>query len=1402
MNAGSFHSFRLLLSAVFLAILAQPAFSQVNNQELIAFGSTWKFWNQEAPPRGEWKSDNFNDSAWQSGPAQLGYGDGDEATVTRTGPTPHPMTAYFRRNFLVENANLGSPVLRLVRDDGAVVYINGQEVVRDAMPDGPIGHNTAATITAGGDSENRPREFILPSAALRPGTNVIAVEVHQANPTSSDLSFDFDLHFPPPDAPGTPIVGIVASQAGTSEPIPTAFILPGIFTVSRSELDMTRPLRVNLEYSGTASEKDYSALPASVVIPPGMNSIRILVLAQSDDLVEGTESVLATIVQRNALDPGLDNRPYTIDPVRPAAEVKIGDEDAPHPDLPVVSLRTVNPTTKEPRPNEDVAGGIFRLRRTGSTETELSVWMRYEGTATPGADFEALPDIVTFKRGEAEVDLQVFAPDDGIVEPTETVHAQIIYSPAAAAFVTYTIHPTDNSGTVFIHDVNGSSRASLRITHPDDNAIFPLGATIQISAVAVDLDGYIPRVEFYSGDNLIGVSEIAFIQAPPDGTPITHSFEWHNAPPGRHEIHARAVEANGSPVRSLDVTVFVEPADQLPIVSVRFQPHLTDEAWPDADFAPGSFDFRRTGPTNLPLAVYFLISGTATPGVDYQSFDTDIVFPAGERSIHKRVEAIDDLLAEGNETVVLTLTHPPMQIQPFEPPFPGHYLIGPEHHSAELIILDNDDPTPGARIEITKPRNGEVIPLGEPIQVDAVAVDPEGYIPRLEFYAGDRLIGVSEIVFIQPPPDGTPIEHSIIWSNAPSGRHELTARGLASNGQRVISDPVTITVTGEIHKLPVIAIEAIDPDAAELTRNGTTDPAVFVVRRTAGPTNLAVTFLYQVSGRAQNGIDFERLSGVATLRAGQLATEIVVRPLPDPIAENEETVVLSLIDNDCRTTIPLFQCYHIGSPSIAHAFIRDGSGTNVPPRIRIVEPRDGQVFALGQTIPVRTEAFDLNGMITQIELYIDDQLAWVTNNNLVYLWPNASMGEHTLRAEATDNSGARVRSDPVRILVRESSLSFVERHLPESYTPGVPLTVVLIANPPVGTQAWAVEDQPPQGWTVSSINEDGVYDPVTRKVKFGHFTESFRRRLSYNVTPPPGATGEHLFNGTASADGQTAPVAGDRLIRGSAPEHHPADANKDNRLMLVELTAHAAAWKNGSDPAAQPPEQTIPLSYVTRAAMIWRQGEAYHFAASVSAPLCWVPNARNLLSATAASTAVRSSPGEANPGEPLEVTITIQPATGTSGYALEENVPHGWNATNISDDGIFNPGTATLRWGVFLDSNPRTFRYTLTPPPGIASTAELRGTASFDGSVQPVTGSDRIIAVENSTLLTMPRCERLANGSVHLLLMGAPGQVCVLEASTDLQTWTVINELFLPDGQLEVIDTPAGQNHFYRLRVP
>ncbi len=154
---------------------------------LVGAGSVWRYLDDGSSPAG-WNQSGFDDSGWTSGAAQLGYGDGDEATVVdRNG-----LTTYFRHTFNAANT-AQSLDLSVLRDDGVVVYLNGTEIWRNNMPTGTITNTTRASGHVSGTGERQWIDVTVPGAGLSVGTNVIAVEIHQSSPNSSDISFDLEL---------------------------------------------------------------------------------------------------------------------------------------------------------------------------------------------------------------------------------------------------------------------------------------------------------------------------------------------------------------------------------------------------------------------------------------------------------------------------------------------------------------------------------------------------------------------------------------------------------------------------------------------------------------------------------------------------------------------------------------------------------------------------------------------------------------------------------------------------------------------------------------------------------------------------------------------------------------------------------------------------------------------------------------------------------------------------------------------------------------------------------------------------------------------------------------------------------------------------------------------------------
>ncbi len=181
-----------------LLLLAPPLGAQ---SLLIPEGSDWLY-SDTGPLTGTaWRAAAFDESAWESGPAPLGYGDGDEATVVDYGPSASSkyITTYFRRHFnVVEPGDYPELQVDVLRDDGAVVYLNGVEVFRTNLTSGSISASTLANGASGADESTKFYSQVIPGSLLVAGDNVIAVEIHQDSASSSDISFDLRLTAAPP----------------------------------------------------------------------------------------------------------------------------------------------------------------------------------------------------------------------------------------------------------------------------------------------------------------------------------------------------------------------------------------------------------------------------------------------------------------------------------------------------------------------------------------------------------------------------------------------------------------------------------------------------------------------------------------------------------------------------------------------------------------------------------------------------------------------------------------------------------------------------------------------------------------------------------------------------------------------------------------------------------------------------------------------------------------------------------------------------------------------------------------------------------------------------------------------------------------------------------------------------
>lgn len=162
------------------------------DSQWISRGETWRYFKGTQAPPSNWKDTGFDDADWLAGATGIGYGDDDDSTVLddmrQTGAQPGYLAVFLRKTFTVRfPLELDSLILRVDYDDGFVAYLNGVEVARANLTGNPPAYDsTARTDREAGDATEY--DLTDKQSLLVAGENVLAIQVHNINRGSSDLS--------------------------------------------------------------------------------------------------------------------------------------------------------------------------------------------------------------------------------------------------------------------------------------------------------------------------------------------------------------------------------------------------------------------------------------------------------------------------------------------------------------------------------------------------------------------------------------------------------------------------------------------------------------------------------------------------------------------------------------------------------------------------------------------------------------------------------------------------------------------------------------------------------------------------------------------------------------------------------------------------------------------------------------------------------------------------------------------------------------------------------------------------------------------------------------------------------------------------------------------------------------
>jgi hypothetical protein len=187
------------LAISFLLLFSLPAFSQTDHWEtVIKANEQWRYFiGTTTPPAVEpaanWRTAAFDDTGWFAGTGGIGYGDGDDGTTLDVSGI-QVMSVFLRKKFtIVDKSKIESGILSVDYDDGFVAYLNGTEIARANM--NGKGDFPAYNLNSSGFGDEAlvtPLPFPIDREKLHSilvqGENTLAVQVHNENATSSDLT--------------------------------------------------------------------------------------------------------------------------------------------------------------------------------------------------------------------------------------------------------------------------------------------------------------------------------------------------------------------------------------------------------------------------------------------------------------------------------------------------------------------------------------------------------------------------------------------------------------------------------------------------------------------------------------------------------------------------------------------------------------------------------------------------------------------------------------------------------------------------------------------------------------------------------------------------------------------------------------------------------------------------------------------------------------------------------------------------------------------------------------------------------------------------------------------------------------------------------------------------------------
>ncbi len=540
---------------------------------------------------------------------------------------------------------------------------------------------------------------------------------------------------------------------------------------------------------------------------------------------------------------------------------------------------------------------------------------------------------------------------DGVLIGTDTsAPYSLIYTPATTPTThTIEIRAFDNNGLQV--SPNGTSTATITMVTPIGvlptsviasplngsplaipNYVANPAASIPVTVSANDTDGTLGKVELYI-DGVLSNTSNSF----------PYTFAWKPQVIGTYRLVALAYDDKNNVTASAPsiITISAPPLVSLTApapgatVNAGSPTQVTANA-SDSDGSIASVQFFADGvliaeKTSSPYAVAW------TPSV-------------------KALFAPTILTALATDNVGVTTVSTSVSVT----------VVGPGGGSGGAVI--GVPPT----VSVTAPAAGSSLGVASPVNISAIASDPDGNIKTVQFLANGDSLGVDSA-----------FPYSVSWTPTNLGTFAIVARATDNDGNVITSSVVSVTVIDPSPGVPAVSVTA--PSAGSVLPVGTTQ----TITASASASTAITTVQFLVNGQPIGSS--ARFPYSAAWTPSSPGAYIITARASDDVGKQ-------------TTSAPV------------NVTVTGG----LSPVIALTGPAAGSVIALGSGAQITANASDPDGSVTQVRFFANGVLLPSGTLSLPpysLTWVPASAGAFQLTAVATDNTGNTTTSAAVAVTV-------------------------------------------------------------------------------------------------------------------------------------------------------------------------------------------------------------------------------------------------------------------------------------------------------------------------------------------------------------------------------------------------